>query len=152
MFEWSGRQVAIEGGEGSVLMSKLHMMTQSLSLPPFPPESSLSGPLRNTDPGPPGWTIGVLEFVFSRCAARLSPLSAARLYQEIALWKNGTRESVTMVPARTRRIYPLFHIRRCPDSNLQEIANSVHCLYETCLGGSFGPEVRFCVRLREDAR
>ena len=30
--------------------------------------------------------IGVFELVLSRWAARLSPFSEARLYQEIALW------------------------------------------------------------------
>ena len=60
----------------------------SLSFPPLPFESSPSGFLCSTDPGPPGWMIGVSEFAFRRCVARLSPFSAARLNQEIALWSD----------------------------------------------------------------
>lgn len=72
---------------------ELHIMMHSLSLPPLPFESSPSGFLCSTDPGPPGWMIGVSEFAFRRCVARLSPFSAARLNQEIALWSDGNQQT-----------------------------------------------------------
>src|ERR1700753_1503656 len=124
------------------------MITQSLSLLAFPFESSPSGPLRSTDPGPPGWMIGVFELALSRCAARLSPFSAARLYQEIALWSGSVRESVTAISVKTGLIYPLFHIRRRSNSNLQEVANSVHRLGKLTLSGSLCPKVCLRVGLR----
>ena len=52
--KWNRGEVTSGIGVGSGPTSKLYMITQSLSLPPFPVESSPSGFLRNTDPGPPG--------------------------------------------------------------------------------------------------
>lgn len=63
-----------------------------------------------------------------------------------------TRESVTMVSFTREHGNALFHIRRRPNSNLQEIANGVHCLDKISLGGSLRPKVSLRIGLREDAR
>ena len=45
----------------------------------------------------------------------------------------------------------LFHFGRCPNSNLQEIANGVHRLDQLCLGGPLCPKICLRVGLWEDA-
>lgn len=122
------------------------MITQSLSFPPLPAPSSLPVPSRcSTEPGPPaGRSMGAE--LFSRCDARLSPMSDARLYHFIALSGVCQRDAVDAARGNVLRQVGLG-----ADADLEEVSDGVHGLDEPSFGRLLCPEECLGVGLWQDA-